>query len=92
LSNCQLSSIAILRHSDIHGFLRFRGCRFESLDGDHMVCSGSVFLTGGFTATGRVRLVNAQIGGDLTFGKGKFDGKGGDALTYDGAVIMKWFN
>ena len=87
LSNCHLSSIAILRHSNIHGFLRFRGCCFESLDGDHMVCSGSVFLTGGFTSTGTVRLVNAQIGGDLLCGKGKFDGKDGEALTCDGAVI-----
>ena len=57
------------------------------MSADSAVIKGSVFLNKGFSATGEVRLLGAQIGGDLECGGARFDGKDGDALSADSAII-----
>lgn len=73
--------------------LILRGSQLPGLSADGMLTSGAVFLDDGFTATGRVRLLGAQIGGILvctggTFGNVDKDGNAlGDALSADGIVV-----
>ena len=58
-----------------------------ALRADGADIKGSVNLTEGFSATGVVYLVGAQIGSDLICSGGKFDNPGGDALAADSAKI-----
>ena len=57
-----------------------------ALMADSAVIKGAVFLTK-VCATGEVRLVGAQIGGNLECNDAKFDGKETYALTVDDAVV-----
>ena len=65
----------------------------DALIADGMVVKGGVFLSDGFTAHGEVRLLGAQIGGDLeciggTFQNCEKDGNAtGKALTAYGMVV-----
>lgn len=52
--------------------LRLEGTRIRALDGDRMTVHGSVFLNHGFSAEEEVRLVGAQIGGNLDCDGGAF--------------------
>lgn len=66
----------------------------DALLADRMVVNGGVFLTDEFEAIGRVRLIGAQISGNLDCTGGTFrnvdsDGNAkGEALTADGVVVM----
>ena len=64
----------------------------NALNVDGAVVKGGVFLTNGFKAKGEVRLLNAQIGGNLSCSGATFDnppqaGGTGDAFIADRAVI-----
>ena len=61
--------------------------RGKSFNADGVKVVGSVFLCQGFTAEGEVRLVGAQIGGDLGCDGGSFKNPGDDALSADGAHV-----
>lgn len=87
LHRCHFSEVPLLRDSHIHGTLVLEGSHVNGFEADRMVCEGDVFLRGGFTANGEVRLLGAQIGGNLECDGAKLDGKDGDALSFDGAVI-----
>lgn len=88
LSHCHLNDI-ILRNSKVDGFVSFNGCHINNLIADRMICSNSVFLKHGFTATGTVSLQSVQISYDLICDEGEFQGNAGKdyALLCDGAVI-----
>jgi hypothetical protein len=58
----------------------------NALSADGAAIKGNVFLSDGFKATGKVRLLGAQIGGNLQCDGGQFDVKEGDALA-DRAVV-----
>jgi hypothetical protein len=59
---------------------------------DRAVIQGSVFLVGGFVATGTVRLLGAQIGGDMECSTGAtLIGANGIALYADGMVVAGSF-
>lgn len=55
------------------------------------VVKNSVLLVKGFTATGRVCLSGAQIGGDLFCVKADFDGRDGIALAAEGMAVVGSF-
>ena len=85
---CHFDIIPVFRGAKIAGTLNLGVCKFPGLNGDGLVCEGNLFLRPDAIATGEVRLLGAQIGGDLDCSGAKFDGKDGAALTADGAVIQ----
>lgn len=88
LAGCHLNIVPILRDSNVQGFVGFHGCHVEGLMADYMVCSGSVYLSDGFTSVGEVNLAGAKIGGDFGCDTAKFDGKGGYALLCERAEVQ----
>lgn len=58
-----------------------RGSGGMALDATGMKTAGGVFLQNGFTATGEVRLVQAQVGQNLECDGATFTNPGGDALN-----------
>lgn len=84
---CTFTEPLILRRSTLRGGLFLMGSEVPGIQGDGLVTTGDVFLHDGFNATGEVRLLGAQIEGDLGCSKGKFNGKEGDALSADSAMI-----
>jgi len=94
LFNCRLTDNAYLVSIEIPD-LDFRGSWFQALDCDRAKVKGSVFLSRGFRAQGEVRLVGAQIAGDLDCDGGTFMNPprenisgSGTALNGDGITVM----
>ena len=87
----------VVIHSRIQTLLvfdaRLRGlsldgsCVEAGIAGDGLHCEGNVFLSDGFRAAGAVRLLGAEIGGNLDCSGGTFDHAGGNALHCDGAKV-----
>lgn len=77
----------ILRRSTLRGGLFLMRSALPGIQGDGLVTIGDVLLRDGFQATGEVRLLDAQIGGNLDCDTGLFDGKEDDALSADRVVI-----
>lgn len=69
----------------------FNGARFGKKDValtcDRAVIKGGVFLKNGFTATGSVRLLGAQIGGNMECVDATLDGMDGYALQAEGVTV-----
>jgi hypothetical protein len=59
----------------------------KALAADRANVRGDVFLREGFSAEGEVRLLGAQIGGDLACMKGRFKNAGGEALNAERAEV-----
>lgn len=59
----------------------------DKLNADRITVKSSVFLRNGFTATGKVRLLGARIGGNLACNGGTFTPKTGYALICQRAEI-----
>ncbi|MEM6334788.1 MAG: hypothetical protein AAF823_15750 [Planctomycetota bacterium] len=70
---------------------RFDNKRSDALSVDGAKIKGNVFMNCSgdqrFHATGEVRLLGAHIGGDLDCGGGRFENKGGHALSADRAEV-----
>ncbi|HQT62709.1 hypothetical protein [Acidiphilium sp.] len=77
----------VFRDSRIRGSLNLAGSKMPGLQGDRLTCDGSLFLRGGFVATGEVRLLGAKIGSDLVCAGGTFQNEGHDALSADGVDV-----
>jgi hypothetical protein len=58
---------------------------------DRAVVNGGVFLNESFTATGTVRLMGAQIGGDLECSGATLDGTNGTALAAESMTVAGTF-
>src|SRR5712664_1046251 len=93
LWNCRLVGDARLRDVEISE-LHLKGSWVDSIRADEAKVKGSLFLSDGFRAHGEVRLIDAQIGGDLDCRNGTLDNPpreevptSGKALSADGAVI-----
>ena len=67
--------------------LNLHGSHLPDLKADRVSVRGSVFLRGGFTATGEVRLPRAQIDGDLSCIGASFTNQKGPALNADGVSV-----
>lgn len=86
-ADCTFTEPLILRRSSLRGGLFLMGSTVPGIRGDGLVTTGDVLLRDGFQAAGKVRLLSAQIGGNLDCDTGLFDGKEGDALSADRVVI-----
>ena len=84
---CTFTEPLITCRSILPGGLFLMGSEVPGIRGDGLVTTGDVSLCDGFEATGEVRLLGAQVGGNLDCGAGLFDGKDCDALSADRAVI-----
>lgn len=90
LVQCRFDQALILRGAACASII-LSGAALPGLEGDRLRCSGSLFMRDGFTATGEVRLLGAQIDGDLTCDGATLDGGGGYALNADGARVTGVF-
>ena len=64
--------------------LNLSGSRTGRISADRLKTAGGVFLTNGFRAEGEVRLLGADIGGQLGCTGATFSNPTGDALSADG--------
>jgi len=67
--------------------LALSGCKVPGLRGDRIKVEGGVFLIEGFAATGEVRLLGGEIGGNLACRNGTFSVSTGAALSADGIKV-----
>ncbi len=87
LHHCYFDGSVILRHSRTRT-VSLGGSRIAGLEGDGAEVAGEVNLRHGFKAEKAVRLIGAEIGGDLDCSRGTFQNNGGVTLHCDGAEIM----
>ena len=81
--NCHFVASVMMPHMECAG-LYLSGSRLvQGLFADGLTTKGSVYLRDGFSAEGEVRLLGANIGGDLDCVGGKFNKSGGRALSAD---------
>jgi hypothetical protein len=86
LGRCRFNNDACLISTDLPA-LSLAGSRVQSLTADGANVRGGVFLNNGFSAEGSVRLLAAQIGGNLECSSGTFKNPGNSALYADGAAV-----
>jgi hypothetical protein len=101
LEACHLPNDVIIQSSVIDGDLTLldascegiylAGSRIKALEGGRVVTKGGIHLDDGFHASGIVRLIGAQISGELSCIGGRFEKANGRALSCDGAVITGGF-
>ena len=83
-SNCHFAVSVVMQYAECAA-LYLDGSRLaEGLNADGLTTKGSVHLRDDFSAEGEVRLLNANIGGDLNCEGGRFHNPGGNALHADG--------
>jgi hypothetical protein len=97
LEACHLPNDITIQNSVIDGDLTLMdascegiyltGSRIKALNGDRVMTKGSIHFQNSFQASGEVRLVGAQIGGNLVCNGGRFENAGGNALNFDRAGI-----
>lgn len=73
--------------AELNGKLDLQGSYVPGLTGDGLKCRADVILGNGFRSIGTVNLMGAQIGGSLNCQGAQLDGKDGNALSADRAVI-----
>ena len=86
LARCALTEDASLVLVEIPQ-IDLEGAWTKSIDADHAIVKGGVFLVNGFHADGEVRWLGARIGGSLECGGGTFNNPGGYALSADRAIV-----
>jgi hypothetical protein len=87
LCRCRLTDNANLISADLPALdLAGSWARSVTADGAHV--RGAVFLNNGFRAEGEVRLLGAQIGGDLDCRRGTFKNPGKGALSSHNAKVQ----
>jgi len=97
LKNCFIPDGIILRNTTAPK-LNFMGSSTGTIDASELHTKSSMLLCDGFHAKGEVKLLNAQIGGDLDCRGGKFENCYGktaidcDRLKVNGRIRMYKFN
>lgn len=86
LRKCEFVGEPILTAASLPELV-FCGSRVPGLTADRLKVMGNIFLNDGFEAKGEVRLLSAEIGGNLECSGGKFTDLNGDALTADGMIL-----
>jgi hypothetical protein len=84
---CRFNSPLVLYDARIEGCISLGGCHVPEINGDRLACDGSLFMHHGFVVEGEVHLRGAQFGDSLDCSGATLNGKGGVALSADGAVI-----
>ncbi len=87
LDYCAVKEAIILRDAETRT-LSLQGSHTGPVSADRMKTRGSVFLRYGFHARGEVRLLGADIEGDLDCIGGTFENENGYALNADGMKTM----
>jgi hypothetical protein len=87
LCRCRLTDNANLISADLPA-LDLAGSWARSVTADRANVRGAVFLNNGFRAEGEVRLLGAQIGGDLDCRRGTFKNPGKGALSSHNAKVQ----
>ena len=83
---CDFDRVLVLQYASIPA-LNLAGCNVPGIEGAGLCVAGDVFLRNKFHASGEVRLLGANIGGNLTCSGGTFENKGKIALLADRAQI-----
>ena len=92
--NCHFDAVVGMAHTKCTA-LYLNGSRLmQGLFADGLTTKGDVNLCAGFSAEDGVQLLNANIGGNLNCGGGKFNNSGGKALVADrlttkGSVFLR---
>jgi hypothetical protein len=86
LAHCRVAEEVSLHNAQLED-LSLLGTHVSGFAADGMGVRGAVNLRGGFRADGEVRLLGADIGGNLDCENGKFVNPGGKALSADGAKV-----
>src|SRR5271157_2024669 len=84
--HCRLTKDFNLRSAEVSQ-LDLEGSLVQGIMADGLIVKNYVFLRNGFTAHGEVRLLGAQIGGNLECDASAFTNKGGYALNADGINV-----
>lgn len=97
LAGCDSDNVLYIKNSRFSTLLQLQGAKLRAvfLDGSHcpeikadrLHLRENIHLRGGFHATGEVRLLGAEIGGNLDCDKGTFNNKGRFALSADRVVV-----
>lgn len=87
LRSSHFTHVPDLRDSHIRGTLNLSGSAVPGLECDHAIVDGGFYLRDGFVATGTVRLLGANIGGNLNCSGARFESHGGDSLLCDRVTV-----
>ena len=88
LHRCQFTHHFSAQDAQVQGLVTLDGSHMlGGIDADRIQCEGGLYLREGFKATGEVRLLGAQIDGNLDCNGGQFEVKKGNALSADGSVV-----
>jgi len=91
--NFSATAMVLLGGASITGNLQANGGRFDYVEGDAALLldgikvGGDVLFRDGFQSNGEIRLIGANIGGDLGCSGALMENPGADALSCHGAVI-----
>jgi len=85
-ARCRITDRINLRFAQLDG-LAMNGSVTTGIDGDGLTVRGDVNLRNGFCARGEVRLLGADVGGNLDCSGGQFTNPNEDALSADGASV-----
>ena len=84
LRNCYFDASVSMQHAECAA-LYLKGSRLAGgVNADGLTTKGNVILNNGFSAEGAVRLLGANIGGNLDCADGRFHNPGGKAFHADG--------
>lgn len=84
--SCHFAS-AILATAASIPELGFSGSTMPQLEGDRLKVKGGIFLSNKFAATGEIRLLGAEVGGNLECIDGRFSNERGYAINADGIKV-----
>lgn len=88
LVNSHFKDLLLAQDARLSALLSLTGsCLSRGMNADRLQINGDVLLRAGFNAKHEVRLLGAQIGGNLDCQGGQFGVKGGAALSADHAVV-----
>jgi sRNA-binding regulator protein Hfq len=83
---CRFTAQICLHQAKLMG-LNMAGTHTSQILADGLKVEGDVFLRNGFKAEGEVRLLGAEIGGNLDCEEGQFVNEGEDALSADRVTV-----
>ena len=87
VTNSHFQMAILMQDAEFCVSMSLTGSHILGLTADGAVIKGGVFLRHDFSAQGAIRLLGAQIGGDLDCTGAKLEVEKGYALSADGAVI-----
>lgn len=88
LVHSHFAGLLCAQDARLGGLLSLEGsCLSRGMNADRLQVNGGMFLRGGFLAKREVRLLGAQIGGNLDCSNGQFEMMEGEALSAERAVV-----